>query len=150
MPLISWIDSARMRTKVTQVKQAKLIQFGTPEMAYYRDILIRAHPRLHEEALEILQRVATKGSRIIDMGSGQGACAARMRDHGYNVTAAVHLTSTISAILSAHLFFISRVQSSVETFVRQLLSFCGHTSPQHTRFGRDLNTVIFSFPDYDF
>ena len=87
MPAIYWIDSAGMRIKVTRVKQAELIQFGTPEMAYYGDILIRAHPRLHEEAIEILQRVATKGSRIIDMGSGQGAFAARMRDHGYNVTA---------------------------------------------------------------
>lgn len=40
-------------------------------MAYYGDILIRARPNLHKEAIEILQRVANKGGRIIDMGSGQ-------------------------------------------------------------------------------
>ena len=68
------------------MKRATIIQLGTPPSAYYDNVLIRANPMLHEEAFELLQSVARNGSRIIDVGSGQGAFASRLRDNGYVVT----------------------------------------------------------------
>lgn len=68
------------------MRQFAIIQLGTPAVGYYNGILMRANPALHEEAFKLLSRVAPAGSRVIDVGSGQGAFAARLSDHGYSVT----------------------------------------------------------------
>lgn len=65
---------------------SNVLQLGTPPPAYYDKILMRANPTLHEQAFARLQSIAPKGASVIDVGSGQGAFAARMRDHGYAVT----------------------------------------------------------------
>jgi 2-polyprenyl-3-methyl-5-hydroxy-6-metoxy-1,4-benzoquinol methylase len=49
--------------------------------------MMRANPSLHEGAFAILRKVARNGARVIDVGSGQGAFAARLRDEGFQVTA---------------------------------------------------------------
>lgn len=67
--------------------KAAAIQIGTPPAGYYDGILMRANPRLHEEAFDLLRKVVPAGARVIDVGSGQGAFAARLRDNGYQVTA---------------------------------------------------------------
>jgi SAM-dependent methyltransferase len=64
-----------------------VIQWGTPPARYYKDILMRANPTLHEEAFDLLRQAVPSGSRVIDVGSGQGAFVARLRDSGYEVTA---------------------------------------------------------------
>jgi 2-polyprenyl-3-methyl-5-hydroxy-6-metoxy-1,4-benzoquinol methylase len=69
------------------VTKFSAIQLGTPPVAYYDGILMRANPTLHEEAFDLLRRVAPAGSRVIDVGCGQGAFSARMRDHGFAVLA---------------------------------------------------------------
>lgn len=63
------------------------IQIGTPPVGYYDGILMRANPLLHQEAFDLLRREAPAGSRVIDVGCGQGAFVARLRDNGYSVTA---------------------------------------------------------------
>lgn len=69
------------------MKRFNVIQWGTPPTLSYKGILMRANPALHEEAFELLRAASQAGSRVIDVGSGQGAFAARLRDNGYTVTA---------------------------------------------------------------
>lgn len=63
-----------------------MIQFGTPALAYYDGILMRANPTLHREAFDLLRTRIAPGAHVVDVGSGQGAFAARLRDTGYHVT----------------------------------------------------------------
>ena len=64
-----------------------IIQLGTPKPAYYKDILMRANPSLHEEAFAVLQKNMPSGTNVVDLGAGQGAFSIRMADAGYAVTA---------------------------------------------------------------
>lgn len=64
-----------------------MIQIGTPPLVYYGGILMRANPTLHQEAFDLLRARVGPGARVVDVGSGQGAFAARLRDNGYHVTA---------------------------------------------------------------
>jgi 2-polyprenyl-3-methyl-5-hydroxy-6-metoxy-1,4-benzoquinol methylase len=66
-------------------QRSAVVQIGTPPVAYYDGILMRANPVLHTQAFDILRTIVPTG-RVIDLGSGQGAFAARLRDHGYTVT----------------------------------------------------------------
>lgn len=66
---------------------AGILQWGTPKPGYYNGLLMRAHPRLHEEASSRLRRFALPGAEVIDLGAGQGAFSMRLRDAGYLVTA---------------------------------------------------------------
>lgn len=66
---------------------ADILQWGTLKPAYYNGLLMRAHPRLHEEALNRLRHFAPSGAGVIDLGAGQGAFSMRLRDAGYTVTA---------------------------------------------------------------
>jgi len=63
------------------------VQIGTPPAGFYDGILMRANPSLHEEAFNLLRRFSRSGASAIDVGSGQGAFAARLRDNGYPVVA---------------------------------------------------------------
>lgn len=67
------------------MSKSSVIQIGTNPVGSYDGILMRANPALHEEALRILTRHSASGARVIDIGSGQGAFAARLRDNGYSV-----------------------------------------------------------------
>jgi 2-polyprenyl-3-methyl-5-hydroxy-6-metoxy-1,4-benzoquinol methylase len=64
-----------------------LIAFGSPKTAYYRDILIRANPALHAEAIEVLKLAVPAGAKFIDVGAGQGAFSLRLQDSGFDVVA---------------------------------------------------------------
>jgi 2-polyprenyl-3-methyl-5-hydroxy-6-metoxy-1,4-benzoquinol methylase len=64
-----------------------MIALGSPKTAYYRQILMRANPTLHAEALRVIQNVTPSGAKIIDVGAGQGAFSLRLKDHGFNVVA---------------------------------------------------------------
>lgn len=66
---------------------ADILQWGTLKPAYYNGLLMRAHPRLHEEALNRLRRFARPGAEVVDLGAGQGAFSMRLRDSDYLVTA---------------------------------------------------------------
>lgn len=66
---------------------SRLIQIGTPPAQSYDGILMRANPSLHEQAFGVLRSHVEPGTNVIDVGCGQGAFAARLRDHGYNVQA---------------------------------------------------------------
>ena len=68
------------------MKRAPLVQWGTPEPQCCKGILIRANPALHEEAFEVFGGIMAAGSSVIDLGSGQGAFAARLSDAAYPVT----------------------------------------------------------------
>ncbi len=67
-------------------RKLAMIQFGTPPLAYYDGILMRANPMLHQEAFDLLRTRTVPGAQVVDVGSGQGAFAARLRDAGYHVT----------------------------------------------------------------
>lgn len=60
---------------------------GKKELEYYSDLLIRADKGLHEQIAQTLQQKAGAGASVLDMGTGQGALAARLHDLGYKVTA---------------------------------------------------------------
>jgi 2-polyprenyl-3-methyl-5-hydroxy-6-metoxy-1,4-benzoquinol methylase len=64
-----------------------LIALGSPKTAYYRNILIRANPALHAEALEVVKEALPDGAKIIDVGAGQGAFSLRLQDNGFDVVA---------------------------------------------------------------
>lgn len=64
-----------------------IIQWGTPEPAFYKGILMRANPSLHHEAFALLKKINLHGENIVDVGAGQGAFSARLADAGYSITA---------------------------------------------------------------
>lgn len=64
-----------------------VIQWGTPQPASYKGILMRANPGLHQEAFALLQKINLRGDNIVDVGAGQGAFSARLADAGYSITA---------------------------------------------------------------
>lgn len=57
----------------------------TPE--FYNKLLIKADLGLHEQISEAIRKKVPKGSRILDMGAGEGALAERLFDMGYKITA---------------------------------------------------------------
>lgn len=77
-----------LKTRFTRMLMLNpLIAFGSPKTAYYRDILIRANPALHAEALQVVKKALPEGAKIIDVGAGQGAFSLRLQDDGFKVTA---------------------------------------------------------------
>jgi 2-polyprenyl-3-methyl-5-hydroxy-6-metoxy-1,4-benzoquinol methylase len=95
-----------------------LIQIGTPPVGSYDGILMRANPMLHEEAFGILTNHAASGARVIDVGSGQGAFAARLRDSGYSV---VCVDKNPSDFRASDVKFVAvdfDIPGQIETFTR--------------------------------
>src|ERR1700727_3403827 len=50
--------------------------------------LVRALPGTHEKVVEIALRFAAGGAPVHDLGAGSGALAERLRDAGFQITAA--------------------------------------------------------------
>ena len=50
--------------------------------------LVRALPGTHEKVVEIALRFAAGGAPVLDLGAGSGALAERLRDAGFQITAA--------------------------------------------------------------
>lgn len=66
----------------------KIIGIGNKKLDYYKGLLIRADYNLHAQYAEEIQKRLPKGSKILDFGCGQGALSMRLKDLGYDVTAA--------------------------------------------------------------
>jgi SAM-dependent methyltransferase len=54
--------------------------------SYYKDLLIRAVPGLHEIIFESITSQKKTG-KVLDLGAGQGALSQRLHDYGFEVTA---------------------------------------------------------------
>lgn len=63
----------------------KLIYFGKKKLEYYNNILIKADLGLHDQIFSIISKSLPKGSRVLDVGAGEGALSQRLVDHGYEV-----------------------------------------------------------------
>lgn len=64
-----------------------LIWIGSPTAMSYKGILMKANPDLHAELAEYISGVIPLGSKVLDMGAGQGAFSMRLNDLGYQVLA---------------------------------------------------------------
>ena len=62
-------------------------KIGAREHDYYQGSLIRADNRLHEQISDILSKKLKPGSKILDMGCGQGALSKRLQDLNFKVLA---------------------------------------------------------------
>ncbi len=62
--------------------------FGKKKPQYYKGLLIKADYGLHEQIAEKIQTEVAIGSKILDLGAGEGALSSRLSDLGYKVTAA--------------------------------------------------------------
>jgi SAM-dependent methyltransferase len=54
---------------------------------YYKGLAIHAAPGVHEHAAKMCLDLLPNGGRVLEVGSGSGALAARLRDNGLQVTA---------------------------------------------------------------
>lgn len=54
---------------------------------YYKDILIHADKKLHNDAINLFNKYILKGSTVLDIGAGAGAFSLRLFDNGYKVSA---------------------------------------------------------------
>lgn len=61
---------------------------GRKPLEYYKGLLVKADLGLHEQIAECVQSRAPAGATVLDLGAGEGALSARLRDMGYRVTAA--------------------------------------------------------------
>lgn len=65
-----------------------IFYFGRKQPQYYKGLLIKADLGLHDEIAAHVLSAIPLGSKILDMGAGEGALSARLSDMGYRVTAA--------------------------------------------------------------
>lgn len=63
----------------------KLLQIGQKKPEFYKGILIKADSGLHSELEQIIRKRVPQGSRILDLGAGEGALSQRLFDLGYQV-----------------------------------------------------------------
>lgn len=63
----------------------KVAFLNTKPLQYYKGIRIKADIGLHEQLAAIVNTVLSKGSVILDYGSGEGALSQRLQDMGFTV-----------------------------------------------------------------
>jgi 2-polyprenyl-3-methyl-5-hydroxy-6-metoxy-1,4-benzoquinol methylase len=66
----------------------KFIIIGNKKLQYYKDILIKADLRLHEQIADNVKSKIPVGSLVLDFGAGEGALSERLADSGYKVISA--------------------------------------------------------------
>lgn len=62
--------------------------FGKKIPEYYNGLLMKADLGLHKQIAEAIATNIPVGSKVLDLGAGEGALSARLADMGYTVTAA--------------------------------------------------------------
>ncbi|MDN4147700.1 methyltransferase domain-containing protein [Pseudomonas tohonis] len=62
--------------------------WGKKKPEHYKGLLVKADLGLHEQIADKIKNTVPSGARILDLGAGEGALAARLSDMGYKVTAA--------------------------------------------------------------
>jgi cyclopropane fatty-acyl-phospholipid synthase-like methyltransferase len=67
--------------------QLKKCFIGSKKPEYYKGILIKADYGLHEQISQKIVSFLPRGSRILDMGAGEGALSQRLFDLNYSVVA---------------------------------------------------------------
>ncbi len=66
---------------------SQIIKIGNKSLDYYKGLLIRADEKLHEQIAENIVKNLNPGSKILDLGCGQGALSLRLQDLGYKLLA---------------------------------------------------------------
>lgn len=64
-----------------------LFYLGEKKVEHYNGMIIRADKGSHEHIAAKVRELLPKGGRIMDLGCGQGALSARLKDLGYDVVA---------------------------------------------------------------
>jgi SAM-dependent methyltransferase len=71
----------------TTLQIGNLVKIGEKKVEYYDGLLIRADERLHEQIASKAVAIFPKGSKILDLGCGQGALSLRLQHLGFNMLA---------------------------------------------------------------
>ncbi len=66
---------------------SNLIKIGNRSTESYDGLLMKADVKLHQDLAISIVEALPKGSKIMDLGAGEGALSKRLHDLGYNVTA---------------------------------------------------------------
>jgi 2-polyprenyl-3-methyl-5-hydroxy-6-metoxy-1,4-benzoquinol methylase len=64
-----------------------VIKIGNKKIETYKGLIIRADEFLHAQIATAIQENLPKGSKILDLGCGQGALSLRLHDLGYELLA---------------------------------------------------------------
>jgi 2-polyprenyl-3-methyl-5-hydroxy-6-metoxy-1,4-benzoquinol methylase len=97
----------------------KWLQIGSKKVEYYKGILIKADLGLHSELEEIIRNKVPAGSKILDLGAGEGALSQRLADIGYKVVS-VDMNKNDFKADTAKFYQIDFNQSSqVEKFISE-------------------------------
>jgi SAM-dependent methyltransferase len=63
-----------------------MIYIGKKQKQYYKNILMMVDLGMHEQIFEEVVKLVQSGSKILDLGCGEGALSQRLVDNGYMVT----------------------------------------------------------------
>jgi cyclopropane fatty-acyl-phospholipid synthase-like methyltransferase len=94
---------------------------GKKKAEFYKDLLIRADLGLHEQIAKAVARNVTAGSKILDLGAGEGALSARLADMGYTVTAADKDKENFKCSTAVFTCIDFDVKGDLDNFVEQNL-----------------------------
>lgn len=61
------------------------LKIGRKRLEYYRDFLIKADSRLHDQVFALLSARVKPPARVLDFGAGEGSFSQRLADAGYEV-----------------------------------------------------------------
>lgn len=64
-----------------------MIQLGSIKPIFYKGLLVKANPKLHEQLVNKIEKYLNKNELLLDLGAGQGAFSQRLTDLGYNIIA---------------------------------------------------------------
>ncbi len=77
---------------------SSFIKFGSKKPGYYKGILMKADPELHQQIDAMVKQHANDNALILDMGAGEGALSQRLFDSGFNLISADIDSSQFKAV----------------------------------------------------